>query len=187
MRRSGPTWPVRSTGTPGTQLPPRASRNRDDRRRTLHAARDRLCLGIMAFVASCALRWDPRSPKRRRLTRRLSELRQLLADQRAALDRQAQIIEEQGRRLAALQSGSRHDRSTGATDLTCRRRRQRQPRSGLRPPCHSSRQAGRLPSPRRICPRWSFQQEISRVRSAFPGPSRPSSSAVRRDWSRFTR
>jgi hypothetical protein len=31
------------------------------------------------------------------------ELRQLLADQRAALDRQAGVIEEQGRRLAALQ------------------------------------------------------------------------------------
>jgi hypothetical protein len=31
------------------------------------------------------------------------ELRQLLADQRAALDRQARIIEEQGRALAALQ------------------------------------------------------------------------------------
>ena len=33
----------------------------------------------------------------------IAELRQLLADQRAALDRQARIIEEQGRRLAALQ------------------------------------------------------------------------------------
>ncbi len=33
----------------------------------------------------------------------ITELRQLLADQRAALDRQARIIEEQGRTLAALQ------------------------------------------------------------------------------------
>src|SRR4051812_11111996 len=33
----------------------------------------------------------------------ITELRQLMADQRAALDRQARIIEEQGRTLAALQ------------------------------------------------------------------------------------
>ena len=33
----------------------------------------------------------------------IAELRQLLADQRTALDRQARIIEEQGQRLAALQ------------------------------------------------------------------------------------
>ena len=33
----------------------------------------------------------------------IAELRQLLADQRAVLDRQARIIEEQGRTLTALQ------------------------------------------------------------------------------------
>ena len=43
----------------------------------------------------------------------IAELRQLIADQRAALDRQAGIIEEQGRTLAALQQQvERADRST---------------------------------------------------------------------------
>jgi hypothetical protein len=37
----------------------------------------------------------------------IAELRQLLADQRAALDRQAHIIEEQGRTLEALRHGSK--------------------------------------------------------------------------------
>ena len=44
----------------------------------------------------------------------IAELRQLLADQSAALDRQARIIEEQGRRLAALQE--RVDGANGTTE-----------------------------------------------------------------------
>ena len=43
----------------------------------------------------------------------IAELRQLLADQGAALDRQAQLIDEQGRRLAALQ-----ERIEGVTTTT---------------------------------------------------------------------
>ena len=46
----------------------------------------------------------PPSRKQRRSTdAAIAELRQLMAEQRAALDRQARVIEEQGRTLAALQ------------------------------------------------------------------------------------
>ena len=63
---------------------------------------DRAWLGILAAVAwlaipSSTLAQTPGTDAA------IAELRQLLAEQRAALDRQARIIEEQGRTLAALQ------------------------------------------------------------------------------------
>jgi hypothetical protein len=56
----------------------------------------------MAFVASCAVPGTTLA-QTTPIDAAISELRQLLADQSAALDRQARIIEEQGRRLEALQ------------------------------------------------------------------------------------
>jgi Sec-independent protein translocase protein TatA len=65
---------------------------------------DRVWLGILAVVA--ALLVAPCSALAQTATdtdAAIAELRQLLADQRAAVDRQARTIEEQGQRLAALQ------------------------------------------------------------------------------------
>ena len=62
---------------------------------------DRIRLGILAVVA---LLVAPCSALAQTTTdAAIAELRQQLADQRAALDRQARIIEEQGRVLASLQ------------------------------------------------------------------------------------
>ena len=60
-------------------------------------------LGILAVGALLAVPWAPLAQTTTSTDAAIAELRQLLADQRAALDRQAQIIEEQGRTLAALQ------------------------------------------------------------------------------------
>ena len=61
-------------------------------------------LGILAAVTLLALPCsNARTNERLGYDAAIAELRQLLADQGAALDRQARVIEEQGRTLAALQ------------------------------------------------------------------------------------
>ena len=151
---------------------------------------------VIVFGSASLLSWRcssfpvPRSRKRRRtLTRRLRSCGSCLPTSARRSIARLESSRSRGEHWRRCSSGSKLRTGARRNDshLTYRRRRQRQPRSGLRRPHHSSRQAGRLPSPRRICPLWSFQQEISRVRSAFPGPSRPSSSAARREWSPFTR
>ena len=64
---------------------------------------DRVRLGILAVVTLLALPCSTFAQTTTSTDAAIAELRQLLADQRAALDRQARIIEEQGRTLAALQ------------------------------------------------------------------------------------
>ena len=64
---------------------------------------DRFRLGILASVALLTVPCSTRAQTTSRTDSAIAELRQLLADQRDALDRQARIIEEQGRTLAALQ------------------------------------------------------------------------------------
>ena len=60
-------------------------------------------LGILAAVALLVVPYSTLAQTTTSTDAAIAELRQLLADQRAALDRQARIIEEQGRTLAALQ------------------------------------------------------------------------------------
>ena len=60
-------------------------------------------LGILAAVTLLAVPCSTLAQTTTRPDAAIAELRQLLADQRAALDRQARTIEEQGRTLAALQ------------------------------------------------------------------------------------
>ena len=64
---------------------------------------DRFRLGILAAVALLAVPCSTLAQTTTSTDAAIAELRQLLADQRAALDRQARTIEEQGRTLAALQ------------------------------------------------------------------------------------
>ena len=125
---------------------------------------NRVRLGMLAVVALVVPPCSALAQTISSYDAAIAELRQLMADQRAAIDRQARIIEEQGRQLAALQQ------QVGGTN------RNTQPRKS----------GTAAAEPHRICRRWSFRQESSRVRSAFPGPSRPSKSVVRREWSRFT-
>ena len=63
---------------------------------------DRVRQGILAVVALLTIPCSALA-QTTATDAAIVELRQLLADQRAALDRQARIIEEQGRRLEALQ------------------------------------------------------------------------------------
>ncbi len=111
------------------------------------------------------------------LTRRLRNCASFLLDQRAALDRQARIIEEQGRTLSALQQ-----QVEAATRGQCGhgfgRRAGRATAAG-----HPNGGRAR----RRICPPRSSPLAIFLVRSAFPAPSRRSNSAARRAWSPSTR
>jgi hypothetical protein len=64
---------------------------------------DRVRLGILAVVALLAPPCSALAQTTTNTDAAIAELRQLLADQRAMLDRQARIIDEQGRTLAALQ------------------------------------------------------------------------------------
>ena len=64
---------------------------------------DHVRLGILAAVTLFAFPCSTLAQTTTSTDAAIAELRQLLADQRAALDRQARIIEEQGRTLAALQ------------------------------------------------------------------------------------
>ena len=64
---------------------------------------DHIRLGILAVVALFVFPCSTLAQTTTSTDAAIAELRQLLADQRAALDRQARIIEEQGRTLAALQ------------------------------------------------------------------------------------
>ena len=64
---------------------------------------DHVRLGVLAVVALLAFPCSTLAQTTTSTDAAIAELRQLLADQRAALDRQARIIEEQGRTLAALQ------------------------------------------------------------------------------------
>jgi outer membrane DcaP-like protein len=59
-------------------------------------------IGVLAMVALCALPGSTRAQTATSTEAAIAELRQMIADQRAVLDRQAQIIEEQGRTLTAL-------------------------------------------------------------------------------------
>ena len=64
---------------------------------------DHLRLGILTIVALCVLPCSTFAQPPTSNEAAIAELRQLIADQRAALDRQARVIEDQGRTLAALQ------------------------------------------------------------------------------------
>ena len=105
----------------------------------------------------------------------IAELRQLLADQRAALDRQARIIEEQGRTLAALQQ-----RVEGTNWSTEERPELEGPATttaaaavGAQAPVQQQPTSRTADQPTPDCPPRSSRQESSQVRSAFPGPTRP--------------
>ena len=111
---------------------------------------DRIRLGVLAVVGAIVFPCSTLA-QTASTDAAIAELRQLLADQRAALDRQARIIEEQGRTLAALQQ-----RVEAANRTTEERRELEAPAS-------------------------------TAAAIAVVAPSRPSSSAARRDWSRFTR
>ena len=58
---------------------------------------------ILVIAASCALSESVFAQTATKTDAAIAELRRLIDDQRAALDRQARIIEEQGRTLTALQ------------------------------------------------------------------------------------
>ena len=150
---------------------------------------DHLRLGILAvvtlFVCPCAALAQATTST----DAAIAELRQLLAEQRAALDRQARIIEEQGRTLAALQQ-----RVEAANRSTGERREPGAPASTAAAaavvaqapvPAAAGKPYGCRATP--DLPARSSRPESSQVRSAFRGPSRPSSSAARREWSPFTR
>jgi uncharacterized coiled-coil protein SlyX len=62
-----------------------------------------LTIGVLAVAALFALPCSAFAQTATSTEAAIAELRQLIADQRAALDRQAQIIAEQGRTLTALQ------------------------------------------------------------------------------------
>ena len=64
---------------------------------------DRIRLGSLAVVALFIFPYSAFAQTTTSTDSAIAELRQLLADQRSLLDRQTQIIEEQGRRLAALE------------------------------------------------------------------------------------
>ena len=64
---------------------------------------DRIRLGILAAVALLVAPCSALAQATTSTDAAIAELRQQLADQRAALDRQARIIEDQGQTLAALQ------------------------------------------------------------------------------------
>ena len=64
---------------------------------------DRIRLSILAVVALLVAPCSALAQTTTSTDAAIAELRQLLAEQRTALDRQARIIEEQGQRLAALQ------------------------------------------------------------------------------------
>ena len=64
---------------------------------------DHVRLGVLAAAAVFVFSSSTLAQTTTSTDAAIAELRQLLDDQRAALDRQARIIEEQGRRLAALQ------------------------------------------------------------------------------------
>ena len=69
--------------------------------------------GVLAVVTLFALPCSALAQTPANTDAAIAELRQLLTDQRAALDRQARLIEEQGRRLAALEErGGVTNRST---------------------------------------------------------------------------
>ena len=74
---------------------------------------DRIRLGVLAVVTVFVFPCSTVAQTTTSTDAAIAELRQLLADQRAALDRQARIIEEQGRTLAALQQ-----RVEGVTSTT---------------------------------------------------------------------
>ena len=64
---------------------------------------DRIRLGVLAVVTVLVFPCSTVAQTTTSTDAAIAELRQLLADQRAMLDRQARIIEEQGRTLTALQ------------------------------------------------------------------------------------
>jgi len=64
--------------------------------------RNRTCTGFLAVVALCASAGPTFAQTATSTEAAIVELRQLIAEQRAVLDRQARIIEEQGRTLTAL-------------------------------------------------------------------------------------
>ena len=64
---------------------------------------DRIRLGVLAVVTVFAFPCSALAQTTTSTDAAIAELRQLLAEQRTALDRQARIIEDQGQRLAALQ------------------------------------------------------------------------------------
>ena len=64
---------------------------------------NRIRLGALAIFTLFVFPYSALAQSTTSTDSAIAELRQLLADQRSVLDRQAQIIEEQGRRLAALE------------------------------------------------------------------------------------
>ncbi len=80
----------------------------------------RLQPGILAVVALLAIPCSTAAQPPTGTDAAIAELRQLLADQRAALDRQARTIEEQGRTLAALQQRVEGRPEVRRNDESCR-------------------------------------------------------------------
>ena len=64
---------------------------------------DHVPLGVLAAAILFVFPCSTVAQTTTRTDAAIAELRQLMAEQRAALDRQARVIEEQGRTLAALQ------------------------------------------------------------------------------------
>ena len=115
---------------------------------------DRVRLGMLAVVTLLAFPSSALAQTTTNTDAAIAELRQLLVEQRAMLDRQARIIDEQ-EHWRRCNTGSKVQ--------------QRHPLLAIRLQYPRSRPAERLPRRRRTCPRRSFQQESSPVRSAFPG------------------
>ena len=67
-------------------------------------------LGILAAVALLAVPCSTLAQTTTSTDAAIAELRQLLADQRAALDRQARTIEEQGRHTGGIAAAGRRSK-----------------------------------------------------------------------------
>ena len=83
---------------------------------------DRIRLGVLAVVTVFVFPCSTVAQTTTSTDAAIVELRQLLAHQRAAIDRQARTIEEQGRALTALQQ-----RVEGTTGLPRERRESEEP------------------------------------------------------------
>ena len=96
---------------------------------------DRIRLGILAVVTLFVFPCTTLAQTTSSTDAAIAELRQLLADQRAALDRQARDHRGAGANIGGVTAaGRRYEPEYGGTtrSLKHRRRRQRQPRSALR-------------------------------------------------------
>ena len=149
---------------------------------------DRIRLGILAvvtlFVCPCATLAQGTTST----DAAIAELRQLIVDQRAALDRQARLIEEQGRTLAALQQRvDGNSQVTGRAEPATPATTTAAAAVGAQVPAPQGPPGRTAAEPAPDLPAAASRPESSRVRSASQGRTRPSNWAVRPGWSPFTR